>query len=142
MLYEVITPFVGRILDWYKAKTGQQYEEPDLDPGVQSVSRIYRYYKQHGYPTVVMGASFRNIGEILALVGCDRLTISPALLEQLSSQKGELARRVITSYSIHYTKLYDVASLSSTRTTREPAGRAGGKGTGARGDHRTAPCCD
>jgi len=90
----LISPFVGRILDWYKAKTGQQYEEPDLDPGVQSVSRIYRYYKQHGYPTVVMGASFRNIGEILALVGCDRLTISPALLEQLSSQQGELARRL------------------------------------------------
>ncbi len=90
----LISPFVGRILDWHQARGGQAFAEPDLDPGVQSVSRIYRYYKQHGYPTVVMGASFRNLGQILALAGCDRLTISPALLEQLAGQQGELARRL------------------------------------------------
>ncbi|MBY6188067.1 transaldolase [Marinobacter hydrocarbonoclasticus] len=80
----LISPFVGRILDWYKAKTGEAYEGKD-DPGVQSVSQIYDYYKRHGYHTVVMGASFRNTGEILALAGCDRLTISPALLEELEN---------------------------------------------------------
>ncbi|MBY5922820.1 transaldolase [Ferrimonas balearica] len=80
----LISPFVGRILDWYKAKTGEAYEGK-ADPGVQSVAQIYDYYKRHGYNTVVMGASFRNTGEILALAGCDRLTISPALLEELEN---------------------------------------------------------
>ena len=87
----LISPFVGRILDWYKASTGQEYTA-DTDPGVQSVRRIYDYYKSHGYQTVVMGASFRNTGEIEALAGCDRLTISPALLEALDNDDGDLAR--------------------------------------------------
>ena len=84
-------PFRGRILDWYKANTELVITKPQDDPGVQSVSRIYNYYKQHGYDTVVMGASFRNAGEIEALAGCDRLTISPALLEELAYDSGELA---------------------------------------------------
>lgn len=90
----LISPFVGRILDWYKANTDLDIQRPEDDPGVQSVSRIYNYYKQHGYKTVVMGASFRNSGEIEALAGCDRLTISPALLEELAGDEGELPRRL------------------------------------------------
>lgn len=89
----LISPFVGRILDWYKAATGQDYTA-ETDPGVLSVQRIYRYYKAHGYQTIVMGASFRNTGEIEALAGCDRLTISPALLEQLENDEGELPRQL------------------------------------------------
>lgn len=85
----LISPFVGRILDWYKASTGKDYTA-ETDPGVLSVREIYQYYKQHGYQTVVMGASFRNTGEVLALAGCDRLTISPALLDELNKQQGEL----------------------------------------------------
>lgn len=90
----LISPFVGRILDWYKANSDLTIETPQDDPGVQSVSRIYNYYKQNGYQTVVMGASFRNTGEIEALAGCDRLTISPALLEDLSNDNGELPRQL------------------------------------------------
>ncbi|MFC3092659.1 transaldolase [Alteromonas sediminis] len=86
----LISPFVGRILDWYKANTGVDSYAPLEDPGVQSVTRIYNYYKEHGYKTVVMGASFRNIGEIQALAGCDRLTISPQLLEELANEKTAL----------------------------------------------------
>ena len=78
----LISPFVGRILDWYKKNTGQEYTA-ETDPGVASVRRIYTYYKQHGYKTIVMGASFRNTGEIKALAGCDFLTIAPKLLEEL-----------------------------------------------------------
>lgn len=85
----LISPFVGRILDWYKANTKQDYTA-ETDPGVLSVREIYQFFKQHGYPTVVMGASFRNTGEVLALAGCDRLTISPALLDELSQQTGQL----------------------------------------------------
>jgi len=80
----LISPFVGRIMDWYKAKTGLTYSASE-DPGVQSVTKIYNYYKKHGYNTVVMGASFRNTGEVLALAGCDLLTISPGLLKELDS---------------------------------------------------------
>ncbi|MDP2504721.1 MULTISPECIES: transaldolase [unclassified Oceanobacter] len=88
----LISPFVGRILDWFKkANPGTEYAPAD-EPGVLSVASIYQYYKQHGYNTVVMGASFRNSGEILALAGCDRLTISPALLTELSETEGELDR--------------------------------------------------
>ncbi len=90
----LISPFVGRILDWYKANTDQVIATADDDPGVQSVTRIYNYYKQHGYQTVVMGASFRNTGEIEALAGCDRLTISPQLLEELAADDSELPRRL------------------------------------------------
>lgn len=85
----LISPFVGRIYDWHKQREGRDFEGAD-DPGVQSVARIYRYYKEHMYATVVMGASFRNIGQIEALCGCDRLTISPALLQQLASETGNL----------------------------------------------------
>ena len=90
----LISPFVGRILDWYKANTELTIEKPQDDPGVQSVARIYNYYKKHAYDTVVMGASFRNTDEIEALAGCDRLTISPGLLESLASDKGELPRQL------------------------------------------------
>lgn len=80
----LISPFVGRIMDWYKEKTGKTYGPSD-DPGVHSVTKIYNYYKKHGYKTVVMGASFRNIGEVMALSGCDLLTISPSLLQELDN---------------------------------------------------------
>ena len=79
----LISPFVGRILDWHVANGLEKPTDPLQDPGVQSVRSIYSFYKQHGYNTVVMGASFRNTGEIIALTGCDKLTISPALLEEL-----------------------------------------------------------
>lgn len=89
----LISPFVGRILDFYKAKTGKDYS-PEEDPGVKSVQKIYNYYKQNGYKTIVMGASFRNTGEIEQLAGCDFLTISPKLLEQLKGEKKELQRKL------------------------------------------------
>ena len=88
----LISPFVGRILDWYKANGGQSEYLPEEDPGVVSVCTIYNFYRQYGYETIVMGASFRNTGEIEALAGCDRLTISPQLLEELSNDYGELPR--------------------------------------------------
>lgn len=87
----LISPFVGRIYDWYKKANARDYVGAE-DPGVQSVSRIYRYYKANGYRTVVMGASFRNLGQIEQLAGCDRLTISPDLLQQLADAQGELPR--------------------------------------------------
>lgn len=87
----LISPFVGRIMDWYKAKEGRDFA-PEEDPGVLSVTRIYHYYKRFDYPTVVMGASFRNIGEIERLAGCDRLTISPQLLQELTDATGNLPR--------------------------------------------------
>tara|TARA_R110001583_G_scaffold12816_3_gene56388 strand:+ start:2088 stop:3044 length:957 start_codon:yes stop_codon:yes gene_type:complete len=90
----LISPFVGRILDWYKQSTGRSDYSAAEDPGVVSVSKIYDYYKQHSYHTVVMGASFRNSGEILQLAGCDRLTISPALLDELASTEGTLERQL------------------------------------------------
>lgn len=93
----LISPFVGRILDWYKTHTGKTDYLPEEDPGVVSVKRIYSYYKTYAYNTVIMGASFRNIGEIEALAGCDRLTISPALLEQLDQQTGALPRKLNAS---------------------------------------------
>ncbi|GAA4088078.1 transaldolase [Zhongshania borealis] len=89
----LISPFVGRILDWHVAH-GAKPTDADDDPGVQSVSAIYSYYKQHDYKTIVMGASFRNCGEIEALAGCDRLTISPALLSELKDDAGTLQRRL------------------------------------------------
>ncbi len=85
----LISPFVGRIYDWFKKSTGQEYVGAD-DPGVQSVHRIYTYYRKFDYPVEVMGASFRNVGQILELVGCDLLTISPNLLEQLQEMEGNL----------------------------------------------------
>jgi transaldolase len=89
----LISPFVGLILDWYKASTGNDYQGA-ADPGVQSVTKIYNYYKKFGYKTVVMGASFRNTGEIMELVGCDLLTISPKLLAELESTQGKLPRKL------------------------------------------------
>lgn len=90
----LISPFVGRILDWYKANGDKKEFAPHEDPGVVSVTGIYEYYKQHGFNTVVMGASFRNVGEIIELAGCDRLTIAPPLLKELSESQGELARKL------------------------------------------------
>jgi len=90
----LISPFVGRIMDWYKTNGGQDSYEPLQDPGVISVTRIYNYYKQHGYKTIVMGASFRNTGEIEALAGCDYLTIGPNYLEQLRNDNGELFKHL------------------------------------------------
>ncbi|MCL7940756.1 transaldolase [Halomonas sp. ATCH28] len=90
----LVSPFVGRILDWHKANEPDADFSGDNDPGVKSVKRIYEHFKGHGYDTIVMGASFRNAGEIIALAGCDRLTISPKLLEELSDTHGRLARRL------------------------------------------------
>jgi transaldolase len=90
----LISPFVGRILDWHKAKQPETDFSGAADPGVQSVSRIYRYYKQHNYNTIVMGASFRNCGEVEQLAGCDKLTISPELLTELEQDQGELTRQL------------------------------------------------
>ena len=92
----LISPFVGRIYDWYKKAEGRDFTGND-DPGVQSVARIYRYYKSHAFKTVVMGASFRNVGQIEALAGCDRLTISPDLLDQLGQDQGSLTGRLSAS---------------------------------------------
>ncbi|RWX79190.1 transaldolase [Neorhizobium lilium] len=89
----LISPFVGRILDWYKKFTGEEYTS-ETDPGVVSVREIYNYYKANGISTIVMGASFRNIGEIEALAGCDRLTISPNLLDELDKDMGKLDRKL------------------------------------------------
>lgn len=89
----LISPFVGRILDWYAKSTGKTYTAED-DPGVLSVRSIYNYYKANGIGTIVMGASFRNAGEIEALAGCDRLTISPALLDELAKDEGMLHRKL------------------------------------------------
>lgn len=91
---QLISPFVGRILDWYKENSGRDTYPANEDPGVLSVRRIYYYYKKFGYPTEIMGASFRNVGEIIELAGCDLLTISPALLEELHKRKGPLPRRL------------------------------------------------
>ncbi|MGB6054203.1 MAG: transaldolase [Burkholderiaceae bacterium] len=90
---QLISPFVGRIYDWYKKSTGQEYTGAN-DPGVQSVRRIYAYYKHFGYRTEVMGASFRNTSQILELAGCDLLTISPELLQQLAATEAEVERKL------------------------------------------------
>jgi transaldolase len=90
---QLISPFVGRIYDWFKASTGKEYTGAD-DPGVRSVNEIYAYYKKFGYPTEVMGASFRNVGQVLELAGCDLLTISPGLLEELQGGEGEVQRKL------------------------------------------------
>ena len=90
----LISPFVGRILDWYKANTDKKEYASAEDPGVISVTKIYNYYKEYGYKTVVMGASFRNIGEIIELAGCDRLTIAPALLKELQENSTALVRKL------------------------------------------------
>src|SRR5213075_1698838 len=90
---QLISPFVGRIYDWYKKTNNRDYKGAE-DPGVQSVKEIYTYYKKLGYPTEVMGASFRNTGEIIELAGCDLLTIAPKLLGELQSTEGTLERKL------------------------------------------------
>jgi len=90
----LISPFVGRITDWYKASTGTKEYEPSKDPGVVSVTKIYNYYKKNGYKTIVMGASFRNKGQITELAGCDKLTIAPALLQQLKDSKDPIVPKL------------------------------------------------
>ncbi|EIW67883.1 hypothetical protein TREMEDRAFT_40019 [Tremella mesenterica DSM 1558] len=92
----LISPFVGRILDWYKKSTGQEYTA-ETDPGVKSVQAIFNYYKRHGYKTIVMGASFRNTGEITALAGCDYLTIAPKLLEELKNSTEPVPKKLDAS---------------------------------------------
>lgn len=93
----LISPFVGRITDWYTANSDLAITDPADDPGVQSVTRIYNHFKAHGYGTVVMGASFRNTGQVEALAGCDRLTISPDLLQQLETDERDLPQRLADS---------------------------------------------
>ena len=95
----LISPFVGRIMDWYKKKDGVDGYKPCEDPGVKSVTSIYNYYKKYGHKTIVMGASFRNVDEILELAGCDRLTIAPALLETLTSCTDEVDQKLDDSKS-------------------------------------------
>ena len=90
----LISPFVGRIFDWHKAKTGKSSYESHDDPGVVCVTKIYQYYKKYDYKTIVMGASFRNTGEIIELAGCDRLTISPGLLEELTKSTSKLNKKL------------------------------------------------
>ncbi len=94
---QLISPFVGRIFDWYKKSTGKTEFAPAEDPGVISVTKIYNYYKKHGHATEVMGASFRNIGEITELAGCDLLTISPQLLEELQKNTGDIPRKLTSA---------------------------------------------
>ncbi|HPG37829.1 MAG TPA: transaldolase [bacterium] len=98
----LISPFVGRILDWYVKNTETKKFKPQDDPGVQSVTQIYNYYKKYGYNTLVMGASFRNTGQILELAGCDLLTISPALLEELENSTGDVFHKLNQDYSRKY----------------------------------------
>ncbi|GHF85364.1 transaldolase [Thalassotalea marina] len=107
----LISPFVGRILDWYKKDTGKAEYAPEEDPGVISVTKIYNYYKANGYNTVVMGASFRNNGEILELAGCDRLTISPQLLEELANSQEAVVQKLTSDVesSTPDTKLTEAA---------------------------------
>ncbi|HKI68767.1 MAG TPA: transaldolase family protein, partial [Verrucomicrobiae bacterium] len=90
---KLISPFVGRILDWHKKNEGRDFT-PSEDPGVLSVKEIYSYYKKFGHPTEVMGASFRNVGEIIELAGCDLLTISPDLLSELNSSTAPIQRKL------------------------------------------------
>ncbi|MDV7103583.1 transaldolase [Vibrio sp. TH_r3] len=95
----LISPFVGRIMDWYKAKEGRDFDSQE-DPGVLSVTKIYNYYKEYGYETVVMGASFRNIGEILEIAGCDRLTIAPQLLQELEDAQGDVVEKLVAATEV------------------------------------------
>jgi transaldolase len=108
----LISPFVGRILDWYKKDTGRDYT-PQEDPGVISVRTVYNYYKKFGYKTEVMGASFRNVGEITELAGCDLLTISPQLLAQLDSTQGDLPRHLDPEKA----KTMDIRKITIDRAT-------------------------
>jgi transaldolase len=101
---QLISPFVGRIYDWYKKSTGTDYTGAD-DPGVQSVKRIYQYYRKFGYKTEVMGASFRNTSQILELAGCDLLTISPDLLQKLADTEGTVERKLVADANADIQKI-------------------------------------
>ena len=101
---QLISPFVGRIYDWYKKSTGTDYQGAD-DPGVQSVKRIYQYYRKFGYKTEVMGASFRNTSQILELAGCDLLTISPDLLQKLADADATVERKLVADQSANIEKI-------------------------------------
>ena len=116
----LISPFVGRILDWYKADTGRDSYPPSEDPGVQSVTEIYNYYKKFGYKTEIMGASFRNVDEIKELAGIDLLTISPKLLKPLSETEGELPRKLCPDNA----KDLDIEKLSMDKATFEKMHKA------------------
>jgi transaldolase len=109
----LISPFVGRILDWYLKSTGKTSYVPSEDPGVVSVTKIYNYYKKHGHQTEVMGASFRNIGEITELAGCDLLTIAPNLLAELEKAEGDLPRKLDAAKA----KTLDIPKLAVDETT-------------------------
>ena len=109
----LISPFVGRILDWYKKDTGRDSYEPAEDPGVVSVTEIFNYYKKFGFTTEVMGASFRNIGEITELAGCDLLTISPALLDELQSTEGNLPVKLDAAKA----QTMDIAEINVDKAT-------------------------
>ncbi len=109
----LISPFVGRILDWYKKDSGRDSYPPAEDPGVVSVTEIYNYYKKFGFKTEVMGASFRNIGEITELAGCDLLTISPALLAELQATEGELPRKLDPAKAV----LMDIEEINVDKAT-------------------------
>lgn len=111
----LISPFVGRILDWYKKSTGKESYPSAEDPGVLSVTKIYHYYKKFGYETEIMGASFRNIGEITELAGCDLLTISPKLLSQLKETTGDLPRKLDPTQAAST----DIAKISMDKETFE-----------------------
>lgn len=97
----LISPFVGRIMDWHKKDQGVDGFKAEEDPGVLSVTKIYNYYKKHGYNTIVMGASFRNAGEIIELAGCDRLTISPDLLDQLAGSTEPITKKLDAGEAIN-----------------------------------------
>lgn len=107
----LISPFVGRILDWYKASTGKEYDS-ETDPGVVSVRKIFNYYKKYGYNTIVMGASFRNTGEIKALAGCDYLTVAPKLLEELLNSTEDVPK-VLDSASATSSDLSKVSYIDN-----------------------------
>ena len=109
---QLISPFIGRIMDWHKAKTGDDFTSAE-DPGVQSVTDIYNYYKKFDYATEVMGASFRNTGEITELAGCDLLTISPNLLEELLETEGDLPRKL----TVETANVSNVEKISLNETT-------------------------
>jgi transaldolase len=112
---KLISPFVGRILDWYKKDTGRDSYPAAEDPGVLSVATIYNYYKKFGYKTEIMGASFRNMGEIVELAGCDLLTISPALLDELHHTQGELVRKLDPAIAAQS----DIEAIAMDKTTFE-----------------------
>ena len=116
---QLISPFVGRIYDWYKKENNTDYVGDD-DPGVQSVAKIYSYYKKHGYKTEVMGASFRNTGQITSLAGCDLLTISPGLLEELQNTEGTLVRKLDPASTCDLEKISLDEKPSASSSTKTP----------------------